>query len=144
MKIDFWQSSHDPVEKVVTVLARRVLEQGERLLVVAADAEQRSNLSRALWQAGPESFLANGEADAPGAAQQPVLLSAVCEPLNGASHIVFADGQFRETEGFARAFVLFDDETAPEARKAWRALDDRAGVERSLYRQEAGKWGKVL
>jgi DNA polymerase-3 subunit chi len=144
MKIDFWQSSHDPVEKVVAVLARRVLGEGERLLVVAADREQRGNLSRALWQAGPESFLANGESDAPGAAQQPILLSDVCEPLNLASHIAFADGQFRETEGFVRAFVLFDDGSAPEARKAWRALDDRPGVERSLYRQEAGKWNKVL
>ena len=35
---------------------------GDRLLVVSSSAEQRKGISQALWKAGPESFLANGEA----------------------------------------------------------------------------------
>ena len=142
-KFDFWQLSHDPVEKVVALIARRVLGQGERLLVVAADPALRQGLSRALWQAGPESFLANGEADAPGAAVQPILLSETCEPVNGASHLVLADGTYREATGFARTFLLFDEAGAPAARKAWRAVEAIAGAERALYRQEGGKWIKA-
>lgn len=142
-KFDFWQLSQDPPEKVVALIAKRVLDQGERLLVVAHDPALRQNIARILWQAGPDSFLANGEADAPGAAAQPILLSDSCEAANGASHVIFADGTFREAAGFARSFLLFDEASAPAARIAWRALDTAAGAERALYRQESGKWIKA-
>ena len=71
VKLDFWQVSRDPVEKVVALIAKRVLGEGARVLVVAADPQQRAAIARELWQAGPDSFLANGEADAPGADGQP-------------------------------------------------------------------------
>jgi len=142
MKLDFWQVTDDPVEKVVTLIAKRACGQGERVLVVSADAQQRAAVSAALWQAGAESFLANGEADAPGAEHQPILLAA--EPLaaNGASHLILADGTFREAEGFARVFLLFPPDLAPAARTAWRAQDGREGVERAYYAQEQGRWVK--
>jgi len=142
MKLDFWQVTHDPVEKVVTLIAKRALDQGERVLVVSADPEQRAAIAGALWQAGPESFLANGEADAPGADRQPVLLAETLEPANGASHLILADGTFRAAEGFARVFLLFPPEGAPEARIAWRAQDGRDGIERAYYAQEDGRWVK--
>lgn len=142
MKLDFWQVTHDPVEKVVTLIAKRVLGEGARVLVVSADAEQRVAISRALWQAGPDSFLANGEADAPGAEAQPILLSADMAAPNGASHLIFADGSFRETDAFARVFVLFSPDAAPAARQAWRAQDGREGVERAYFAQEDGRWVK--
>jgi len=142
MKVDFWQLSRDPAERVVALIARRVLGEGERLLVVAADERQRQAIARELWQAGPETFLANGEARAPGAERQPILLSADCRAANGASHLVLADGVFRETEGFARLFLLFDEAATPDARKAWRALDGREGLERSYFSQDSGRWEK--
>jgi len=141
MKLDFWQVTEDPVEKVVALIARRVLGEGERVLVVAGDPDQRAAIARALWQAGPESFLANGEADAPGAERQPVLLSERLEPANGASHLVLADGVFRPGEGFARVFLLFTPDAAPAARAAWRAQDG-AAVERAYFAQEGGRWVK--
>jgi len=143
MKIDFWQLSRDPVEKVTALIAQRVLDQGERLLVVSANPDQRTALSRGLWQADPESFLANSEAGKDGAERQPILLSGCCEPANGASHAIFADGTYRETEGFARAFLLFDDSSLQHARETWKALSDRDGLERAFFRQDGGKWVKV-
>ncbi|MFN3864941.1 MAG: DNA polymerase III subunit chi [Erythrobacter sp.] len=142
MKLDFWQVSRDPVEKVVALIARRVLGEGERVLVVAADPQHRAAIARELWQAGPESFLANGEAGAPGAERQPILLSADCAAPNGASHVILADGIFRETEGFARVFLLFRPDAAPAARAAWRAQDGCAAIERAYYAQEDGRWVK--
>ncbi len=139
-KLDFWQVTDDPVEKVVALIARRALGQGERVLVVAADPGQRVAISRALWEGGSESFLANGEVDAPGADSQPVLLSADPVAANGASHVILADGTFRECEGFARVFLLFPPDLAPAARQAWRAQDGREGVERSYFAQEDGRW----
>ena len=143
MKIDFWQLSRDPVEKVTALIAQRVLDQGERLLVVSAHAEQRAAISKGLWQAGPDSFLANGEAGAPGEDRHPILLSQTVEPANGASHAVFADGQFRDAPGFARSFLLFDEATLQHARETWKALSDREGLERAFFRQDGGQWVKV-
>jgi DNA polymerase-3 subunit chi len=143
MKLDFWQLTDDPVEKVVTLIARRAVGQGERVLVVSADGEQRAAISRALWQAGPpDSFLAHGEADAPGADRQPILLAAEPDAANGASHLILADALFRETSGFARVFLLFPAALAPQARSAWRSQDGREGVERAYFAQEAGRWVK--
>lgn len=143
MKIDFWQLSHDPAEKVVALIAQRVLDAGDRLLVVAAESEQRKAISEALWKAGPESFLANGGASEPGAERQLILLSDAPEAVNGASHVIYADGEFRSAEGFARSFLLFGEATLEQARATWRSLDGIEGLERSFYRQDDGKWTKV-
>lgn len=142
MKLDFWQVTDDPIEKVVALIAKRALGEGERVLVVSADPEQRAAISRALWQAGPDSFLANGEADAPGADRQPILLCAEPVAPNGASHLILADGTFRETTGFARVFLLFPPDAAPAARVAWRAHDGRDDVTRAYFAQEDGRWVK--
>lgn len=143
MKIDFWQLSRDPVEKVTALIAQRVLDQGERLLVVSEAAEQRAVISKGLWQAGPDSFLANGEEGLAGAERQPILLSDSITATNGASHAIFADGQFRDAPHFARAFLLFDEATLQHARQTWKALSDREGLERAFFRQDGGKWVKV-
>ncbi|NBC88401.1 MAG: DNA polymerase III subunit chi [Alphaproteobacteria bacterium] len=143
MKVDFWQLSRDPAPRVIALIAGRVLAQGERLLVVSADDEQRQLIARALWDASPESFLANGHAGAAGEERQPILLSADPVAPNGASHVVFADGTWRESKGFARAFLLFGEDTLEAARATWRSLDGRDGVERSFFRQEGGKWVKA-
>jgi DNA polymerase III subunit chi len=142
MKLDFWQVTDDPLEKVVTLIAKRVLGEGARVLVVSADSEQRAAIARALWQAGPDSFLANGEATAPGAAAQPILLSDSLDAPNGATHVILADGEFRESDAFARTFLLFPPDGAPAARAAWRAQDGRSGVERAYFAQEDGRWVK--
>lgn len=143
MKVDFWQLSRDPVEKVVALIAQRVVDAGERLLVVSGEAQQREAIAKALWAAGPESFLANGEAGAAGEERQPILLSDSAEPANDASHVIFADGQYRESEDFARAFLLFDDATVDAARGTWKSLDGADGLERAFFRQDSGKWVKV-
>lgn len=143
MKIDFWQLSRDPVEKVVALIAGRVLDGGDRLLVVSKSPEQRQAISGALWKAGAESFLANGEVGAAGASDQPILLSGTTEAANGASHVIYADGEYRAAGGFARAFLLFDDTTVEAARGTWRGLDGSEGLERAFFRQDGGKWVKV-
>lgn len=143
MKVDFWQLSKDPVEKVVALIAGRVLDSGERLLVISKHPEQREAISRELWKAGPESFLANGEASAPGAQRQPILLADTLTDANGSSHVVFADGEYREPGGFERAFLLFDEATKPAARATWSALDAVEGLERSYFEQVGGKWNKL-
>src|SRR5690606_10400372 len=121
MQLDFWQLSRDPVERVVALIAERTLRTGEKLLVVDDNAERRKAISRALWEAKPEAFLANGEAGEAHAARQPILLASECDAPNGARFAVLADGQWRDRgESFERTFLLFDEGGADPARAVWR------------------------
>ncbi len=143
MKVDFYQLSRDPAEQVVPLLAAKSLAQSERLVVVSQDPGQLARIGEALW-ARPGSFMANGSADAPHSARQPVLLSAAPEAPNGARYLVLADGKWRaEAEQFERVFLLFDGSTIDDARATWRSLDARDGLERAYWSQADGKWNKV-
>lgn len=141
MQVDFYQLSRDPVHKVLPAIAQRVVDSGARLLVVASDPEKLASISEGLWQSSPTSFLAHGRADEERADIQPILLSSVCEALNGAKHIALADGLWRdEALGFERAFYFFDAETIDGARQSWRALSRNEDVTPRFWRQEGRKW----
>ena len=140
MRIDFYQLSRDPVERVVAILAGKVLDSGERLLVVAPDSELRDAIGVALWAA--DGFRANGRSDEPGADRQPVLLSDRAEAANGARIVLLADGTWRdEATRFDRALLLFGPERTGDARTLWRRFDADNNVERRIYKQdEGGRW----
>lgn len=142
MRVDFYQLSRDPVERVAAMLARKALAGNARLLVVHRDKAVREAISRELWRAGPEEFLANGEADGPGAADQPILLSAALDPLNGARIVMLADGAWRaEALGSDRALLIFGALDTEAAREVWRALDGEEGLTREIHKQDdAGRW----
>lgn len=144
MQVDFYQLERDPVEKVLPVIAQRLLDQGERLLVIDGREGALERLSRALWAWKPDSFLAHGRAESEDAAIQPILLTTGEEPLNGARHVALTDGVWRDAAlGFERAFYFFDAETIEAARACWRALKDREGVTARFWRQDGGKWLQV-
>ena len=143
MQLDFWQFTQGPVERIVALIAERAMAQGERVLVVDADAERRHATARTLWEAKPEAFLASGDADGPSPDRQPILLSDSCEAHNGARFAVLADGQWRDQgTGFERTILLFDDAGTPAARAVWRQFDGREDVIRGYFAQEDGKWVK--
>ena len=137
MQVDFYQLSRDPVEKVVPLLAAKVLESGAKVLVVSGDAAQRAALSEALWSREGE-FLANGEASAAHAPRQPVLLSEDCAAPNGARMAIIADGQWRDdAAGFDRAILLFGAEHTEAARDLWSQLSG-SGHALRIFKQSAG------
>ncbi len=141
MQVDFYQLSRDPVEQALPGIAAKVLENGGRLLVVSDDPAQLERISRGLWEAGPDSYLANDRADAPMPQAQPILLSPHCDPANGARMIALADGQWRdEALAFERAFYFFDDATIAGARESWRTLSKADGVTPRFWKQDGGRW----
>jgi len=141
VRVDFYQLSRDPAEAALPLIARKVLSDGARLLVVSGNQDQRMRISRALWSLLPETFLANGHAGQGDEDRQPILLSDTPEPGNGAAFLAIADGQWREGERpFARTFYMFDDESVQQARQVWRELRAREGVEHFYWKQEGGRW----
>lgn len=139
--VDFYQLSRDPIERVVPLLAAKALESAGRVLVVHGEAERRTALSEALW-AREGAFLANGEAGAPHAERQPILISASCEAPNDARLAILADGDWREEAGgFDRAILLFGPEQTEAARGLWRALSSSGAASLRFFSQgETGAW----
>jgi len=137
MQVDFYQLTRDPAEKLVP------MDGGNRLLIVSASKEQRDALSKSLWQAKPESFLAHAEAGERNDEAQPILLSDMGRAVNDASFMLIADGQWRgEVAGMERIFYLFQPEHTDNARSAWRGLADKAEIKRKYWRQDGGRWAE--
>lgn len=139
-KVDFYQLSRDPVERVVPLLAGKAFDNGERLLIVSADSAHRAALSQALWER-ESAFLAHGEAGEPHDARQPMLLSGDCAAANGASTVLIADGTWREAAAaFDRAILLFAGDRTDEARRLWLALGGQGHALRIFKQGEGGGW----
>lgn len=139
-RIDFYQLSRDPIERVVPLLATKVLTGGGRLLVVSQDTSQRAALAEALWSREGE-FLANGEAVAPHAERQPVLLAADCHATNGAAMAILADGEWREeATAFDRTILLFGPEQTDAARGLWARLSGEDHSLRIFKQADGGGW----
>ena len=133
--------SDQPVERVLPLIARAAKRAGQRMLVVAEDADLLDRLDKALWEQFPEDYLAHGRADRPHAARQPVLLASDCTAVNGASLVALADGQWRpEAEQFDRALLFFDEPRRAASRQVWRLFDQRDDVAREFHELEGGKW----
>ncbi|MGB5076265.1 MAG: DNA polymerase III subunit chi [Sphingorhabdus sp.] len=140
MQVDFYQLTRDPADKLLPAIAQRVMDQGERLLIVSAELAQLSLISSSLWNWKPDSFLAHAMVGH-GNAEQPILLSDTAEPVNGARFVAIADGQWRDSAlTFERIFYLFTPHQANSAREAWRALGGDGAVDRRYWKQEGSKW----
>jgi DNA polymerase-3 subunit chi len=141
MLVDFYHLASTPLERVLPRICERLLESGERLLVVAEEP-LLTQLDELLWTYATDSFLAHGRETAPKPAGQPILLSSAVEPLNGASNVALADGLWRqEALGFARTFYFFGNEHLDTARASWRALKSVPEATPRYWKQDpAGKW----
>jgi DNA polymerase-3 subunit chi len=141
VRVDFYQLGATPPEGIIASIANKLLDEGQRLLIVAGDENLLSRLDRQLWDQGAASFLPHGLAGGSEDAVQPVLLSTGTDAPNRARNILIADGEWREAAlGYERAFHLFDAATLEGARLAWKLLAGREGVERNYWANEDGKW----
>lgn len=141
MLVDFYLLGRTPLERVLPAIGERLLAEGQRLLVVTAP-ERIAALDAMLWSYRRDAFLPHGIAGAARAEQQPVLVSAEVEPVNGAANVALADGVWRDAAlAFERTFYFFDQDGREAARAAWRGLAGNDAVTRRYWQQnEAGKW----
>ena len=143
-QVDFYQLSRDPVERVAVLLARKLFDAGDRLLIVANDEALRSRIGEALWAADGAAFLAHELAGEGHDAAQPILLSAQPTNANAARHIMLADGEWRDAVLSAdRVFYIFGPDHLDEARAAWISLKDATDLTRNFWRQDGGRWVKA-
>ena len=136
---DFYHLASSPLERVLPRICERLLEEGQKLLVVAEEESLLRRLDEQLWTYASDSFLPHGRTPPE---QQPILLSTEVEPLNGAANVALADGLWRDDAlAFARTFYFFDNAYLDTARGAWRALKGKPEAEPRYWKQdESGKW----
>ena len=143
MRVDFYQLGGAQLDGIVASIAGKLIEEQQRLLIVAADDGQLARLDRQLWDQGAASFIPHGLAGGSDDQSQPILLSTGTDAPNLARNILIADGEWRDAAlGYDRAFYLFDAATLDGARLAWKLLAGREGVERNYWAQADGKWTK--
>ncbi len=143
MQVDFYQLAGTPPEQVIAGIARKVLAENERLLIVAEDEPFLARLDRILWDQGTTSFLPHALSGGPDDARQPILLSTSPDAPNLARNLLIADGQWRDSAlSFDRSFYLFDSDALEGARLSWKLLSGRDDVERRYWAREDGKWVK--
>lgn len=137
MIVNFYQLAGTPLERVLPLVCQGLLGKGERVLVVAGEA-QLQRLDEQLWTYAADSFLPHGR-ERPEA--QPILLSPEPVAANRAKCIALVDGVWREEAlGFERAYYFFDEAGLGDARTLWRALKANRDVEPRYWKQAGGRW----
>ena len=143
MRVDFYQLGGAQPDIVIAAIAGKLLDEHQRLLVVAADENLLARLDRQLWDQGAASFLPHAPAGGSDDAAQPILLSTGTDAPNLARNLLIADGEWREAAlAYDRAFYLLDEATLDGARLAWKLLAGREGIERNYWAMEGGRWTK--
>jgi len=141
--VDFYQLAGAPPEQVIASIAKKILADNERLLIVAEDEPFLARLDRILWDQGATSFLPHAIAGGVDDARQPILLSTSPDAPNRARNLLIADGAWRDSAlSYDRSFYLFDEDALAAARLSWKSLSGREGVERRYWAREGGKWVK--
>src|SRR4051812_5441053 len=125
MRVDFYHLQNSPLERALPQLLEKVVQSGNRAVVLAASDDRIEALANMLWTYTPDSWLPHGSVRDGSAADQPVWLTTQEDNPNGARILVLTDGMSADRlEAFDRCLDMFDgtnaDSTAA-ARDRWTA-----------------------
>ncbi len=147
-EIRFYHLTATPFEKALPQLLLKVLEGGQRAVLLAANDEQLQVIDRFLWTFSTIKFIPHGTAKDGHEADQPVYLTLREENPNNAEMLVTVGGVEPEFVGkFARCLDIFDGGDAAAvtaARARWRNYGTKEGVTLTYWKQDDdGKWEKA-
>jgi DNA polymerase-3 subunit chi len=142
-EIRFYHLERSTLETALPTMLERVVERGQRALVVLGTKERLDALNMHLWTYRAEKFLPHGSAEDGFAEQQPVFLSLDDANPNKAQVLFLADGATSgDPNRFDLCVELFDggdDEAVAAARQRWRGYKD-AGHQLTYWRQTDQGW----
>ena len=144
-EIRFYHLERSTLESALPTMLERVLERGQRALVVLGTRERVNALNAHLWTYRPESFLPHGVAEDGPAAEQPIFLATEAVAPNNAEVLFLADGATADDlNRFKLCVELFDgadEQVVAAARLRWRTYKD-AGHQLTYWRQGDKGWQK--
>ncbi|MCK5295982.1 MAG: DNA polymerase III subunit chi [Alphaproteobacteria bacterium] len=144
MRIDFYHLQKSPLEKAFPQLVKKVLESGQRAVVMAGSDARVESLNSLLWTYDQKSWLPHGSVKDGNAEEQPIWLTIENENPNGATILILTDGMTSEKlNEYDRCLNIFDgndNEAVTKARTLWKEAKT-AGNELHYWQQtELGGW----
>lgn len=144
-EVRFYQLGRRPLAEALAVMLERVVERGQRGLVLAASNERVESLADALWTYRENSFLPHGTAADGQPERQPIWLSTEPKNANAAQVLFLLEGVEAPPEGYDLVAVIFDGADAEQlarARRQWTGLKS-GGHTLSYWAEDAqGRWTK--
>lgn len=143
-RVDFYHLLQWPLEQALPPLLSKVLESGQRAVVLTSSRPRAEALSAVLWTWKNDAWLPHGTPADGFAADQPVWITDEDDRPNEAAILVLTDGMTSaRMDAFDRCLDLFngrDDSAVQAARERWKACRD-AGHELHYWQQtERGGW----
>ncbi len=144
----FYHLQNRGIEAVLPSLLEKSLERGWGAVVQASE-DRIEALDAHLWTYREDSFLPHGTEREPGAAQQPVLLTAAEGNLNQATIRFLIDGAPlpEDAASYQRIVLLFDGDdpdAVTAARQQWSAAKERGFDVTYWQPDEQGRWQRKV
>lgn len=132
-------------EKVLAKVLEKVLEGGQKALVLADSLEKVGFLNTMLWTYHPSSFLPHGTKEEGWADRQPIWISDKEENLNGASVLVSMETIIPASWQNYEKFIMIlsgseEEETLKKSLEKGRRENDTLSV---FHQESTGSWKKV-
>lgn len=144
MRIDFYHLQKSPLEKALPQLVEKVLESGQRAVVMAGSDAKVESLNSLLWTYDPKSWLPHGSAKDGKAEEQPIWLTIEDENPNNAAILILTDGKTSANLGkYNRCLNIFDgndNEALTKARTLWKESKDSENELHYWQQTELGGW----
>ncbi|WP_304170106.1 DNA polymerase III subunit chi [Phenylobacterium aquaticum] len=141
----FYHLERTSLDQALPELLEKTLARGWRAVVRATGRDRIEHLDGWLWAYRDDSFLPHAPADEPGAARQPILITANDDNPNAADALFLVDGaEPGDVSAYTRCVVLFDggDEAAlSTARRQWSVFR-KTGLPVSYWKQQGRGWEK--
>ncbi len=143
----FYHLTEAPLETTLPALLTKARGAGWRVVVRGTDAKRLDWLDQKLWLLSDDTFLPHGMAGGAFDADQPILLTADQQILNGAACLMAIDGAsvaVDDVTTMERVCILFDGndtDALQKARAQWKALT-AAGCAAQYWAQSENGWVK--
>jgi DNA polymerase-3 subunit chi len=145
-EIRFYHLQRTGLEQALPQLLEKVLERGQRAVVMAGSTERVESLNDHLWTYHDRSFLPHGSARDGNSADQPIWLTTDDERPNGADVIFLTDGATCDhLDDFALVVEMFDggnDLAVTAARERWSSYKTAGHALTYWQQDDRGRWSQ--
>jgi DNA polymerase-3 subunit chi len=143
-EVRFYHLQRSTLESVLPKFLERIVDRGQRAVVMADSPERVEALTNQLWTYSDRVFLPHGNVRDGHAALQPIWLTDTDENPNGAQVLFLSDGatsaRIAEFETCVELFDGNDEAAVTAARERWQRYKADGHVVVYFQQDERGSW----